>query len=399
MTLHPTSIFGSAPWPMEFGNPFNTRVSPTRFNFKGEALWSIPIEEANLNRIVVAEDGCIFVTAGRIMMAIEPNGQKRWQHDAEMGIGSTVVLADGTLLHYEGRKLVSREQSTGKQLWMTKDGNFGRRPAIMPNGTIILIQQNWDHNNWSANTTYLCGLGPDKSITWKVPLTNQTRWKGFLVVGDMVIVDDASYFVAVNSQGQVLWLVNRQGFVAPDAVPPSQREQEYEEILTNPIYLSGTQFIAQCKWYGGRGIFVFDYEAKTVRMELGNIPTADVALSLAPTPRILGHRNGDHLNAHDLNGNHLFEVAFNVTIRSVMCDADGKFIVVKGYGLDEWEKYSIFSDTGRGMRQRNGVAAFDANGNKLAEWIAPSTIYKNVAAVGKNGEVYCASEGQLWAIG
>lgn len=77
-------------------------------------------------------------------------------------------------------------------------------------------------------------------------------------------------------------------------------------------------------------------------MELGNIPTADVALSLAPTPRILGHRNGDHLNAHDLNGNHLFEVAFNVTIRSVMCDADGKFIVVKGYGLDEW-KNTAFS--------------------------------------------------------
>jgi len=57
MDDHHRHIFGTASWPTEHGNPFNSNVAPVRATAQGQVLWSAPLPTRDGGGIVVAADG------------------------------------------------------------------------------------------------------------------------------------------------------------------------------------------------------------------------------------------------------------------------------------------------------------------------------------------------------
>jgi hypothetical protein len=141
-----TSLFNpysSSSWPMRLGGPGNTNVAPVVIRTRGETPWSAPLPGLEkISSIVVAEDGCVFVSSEDMLIAVEPDGAIRWNSTSGQPFGEPMALADGSLVLSErsehgARKLVARDQKTGEELWSIDGGGWPPLRPVAVRGAVL----------------------------------------------------------------------------------------------------------------------------------------------------------------------------------------------------------------------------------------------------------------------
>lgn len=383
---------GSLPWPVGWGGFDNTCMASAIIRPAGKTLWSLPI---SASVIVVAEDGCLFVAAEGALTAIEPDGWVRWRHDTPDATG-LMVLPGGLLIHTEQscHRLVAREQSTGKELWALQFDYWSPfSPAATPDGAILK-----ERYFQAGGAPELCCIQPDGVLSWSYRLS-RVMYTQILALKDIIITNDGSYLAGLTHQGELRWIANRHGFIPGDAAAKVERVIEHENFTASPKHLAGSRILAGCRWYDGSRLLVLDIGAQTVTIMDGQanepaIPFRDpIAVTRNPALRFAGSFFAD-LRVFDLSGKLVFNRTAPSEIRNIITDPAGSFVALFSVDRDYWEKYRVPYE----LDDACGLLAIDAAGNELFKWFAPGPMV-SALAVGKSGELYCVSEGQLWAVG
>jgi hypothetical protein len=387
MKLTDGTAFGSSPWPKALGGPRNANATLVNFRGTGKTLWSAPIRCVPM---AVGEDGCLFAMGGNTLYAVEPGGTVRWHRTANERFGEPAALADGSLLVVEDGRLVARDQRTGDERWSHDYGYYWRHlaPEVTLDGSIVLIRG--VSNSWED--LELCLLGPGPEVLWTFPLS----WGPHRVsiLEGVIAVTDKSYLLGLDYEGRLLWIANRHGFVAGSDATGVERSIEYEEFTTPPMRLESSKIAAGYKWYSGQDVLIFDTASRSV--SLSGYPRnlrSPVTLILSSPPRLAGNLL-QNLYSGEITGQMVFEKKLQWGILNIVSDACGNIVASTSVDRDYWEKYlEPYS-----LHDRCGLTGLDPAGNELFRWVAPGPM-SEALAVGKEGEIYCASEGRLWAVG
>jgi outer membrane protein assembly factor BamB len=387
--------FGTSPWPMVSGNAGNTGVASVVVRPGGKTLWSAPLAAEWGYRMVVGEDGGLFVASPGWLLALGSDGGFRWRRPrtGSGGFGTPMALASGSIVLTEdaGRNLLSLDQVTGEERWRLPDGSWSPAgPTATDECNIILRRE-----PLIGTGAELCCLDPGGALRWSYRLS-----KGggrALVMNDCIVVADGSYLTALDVQGNFLWLANRHGFVFGDGAKEVQRIVDNERFWTAPMRLDESRIIGGYTHFDGHEFLVLDPSRGTV---MACEPTGRPFPSHGPivvTPGPAQHFagvSGNALRVFDVSGALLFERAAPWEILNIVSDPVGSLVVVEGVQADYWVKYKDAYN----LHDACGLVGFDATGNQLFRWIAPGPM-ANAIAVGREGELYCISEGRLWAVG
>jgi hypothetical protein len=382
--------FGSSSWPILLGNAGNTGVASVAASLGGETAWSAPLgseKEEWGYRIVVAEDGSLFVVWPSWLLALDPNGEIRWRRPrtGEGGLGTPMALADGSIILSEdgGRILLSRDQATGAERWSIP-GEWGRATATEA-GEIIVPRKRTPENG-----AELCCLDAGGGLRWSHPLA------GFgspaLVTKDRIVAANDCNLTGLDFDGNACWGANPRGFVAGD--PRKLRPAvKHERFWTPPTRLDEARIIIGYEHDDGREFLIVDPAAKKVTaFDYFAHPSPTLVITPGPEPHLVGCV-GTALRVFDTAGALLFERGLPWEIINIAADSVGNLIVAVSVEPSYWAKYK----DAYSLHDACGLVGFDAKGDQLFRWTAPGPMDRALA-IGRAGEIYCISEGRLWAV-
>lgn len=382
---------------MGLGNAGNNNLARVVIQAKGETWWSVPIPgQERVSSIIVAEDGCVFVSSPDALTAVEQDGSVRWDRKLGQPFGDPIALADGSILltEEEGgqRRLVARAQATGEELWsMRGDGWPPVRPAVAPSGAIVLKRYIRD-----ARALDLQCVNPGGEVLWSYRLAS-LNYREVLALENLVVFSDGAYLTGLDGQGNLLWRANRHGFLRGAEAAAVGSALEHNSITTAPMLLDNSQIAAGCTWHDGHGMLIFNPSAGTVtswpNVSARAMPfDPPVAVLPSPGPRLAG-ASLRTLLVFDVAGRIMLQAELPWEIRNIIGDPAGNLVVSTSVDSDYWEKYRDPYD----LHLACSIAGFAPAGNQLFRWVAPGPM-SGPLAVGKSGELYCVSEGKLWAI-
>ncbi|HEY3231657.1 MAG TPA: PQQ-binding-like beta-propeller repeat protein, partial [Roseiflexaceae bacterium] len=213
MDDHHRHIFGTASWPTEHGNPFNSNVAPVRATAQGQVLWSAPLPTRDGGGVVVAADGRCIVSSGRYLTAIRPGAQVDWTIETELAwVYNPIILPDGRFVRTEEDAIIIRDQSTGAVLASLPVPSHGL--ALTPDGDLVFTESQ------EGGNCRLQKLTLEGEVRWSQP---QGSWSFDppLVLEQMIVVGDGSYLRAYDLDGMLLWIANQDGF---QHAAPSNRD-------------------------------------------------------------------------------------------------------------------------------------------------------------------------------
>jgi hypothetical protein len=387
--------FGISPWPVPCGNAGNTGVASVAVSVGGRTLWSVPLEVQWGYRMVVGEDGGLFVASPGWLLALGATGEFRWRRPRAGGggFGTPMALADGSLVLTEdgGRNLLSLDQATGQERWRLPDGSWSPAGATATDdGDIILRRELPD-----GEEAELCCLRPGGALRWSYRLSDIGGRA--LIMKDRIVVADGSCLTALDTEGNFLWLANRHEFFFGDCARDVQRIIDDEHFWTAPMRLGEARIIAGYTHFSGHEFLILDPSRGTVTAceptERAFPAHGPVVAIAEPVPRFAG-AFGAALLVFDVSGALLFERKVPWEIVNIVSDAAGNLIAAEGVRPDYWRKYKDWHN----VRDACGLVGFDSAGDQLFRWTAPGPMAAPIA-VGKAGEIYCISEGRLWAVG
>ncbi|MBV9559491.1 MAG: PQQ-binding-like beta-propeller repeat protein [Bradyrhizobium sp.] len=383
--------FGSSSWPILLGNAGNTGVASVAASLGGATSWSVSLDAENERggyRIVVGEDGSLFVVWPSSLLALDPTGEIRWRRPrtGEGGLGTPMALADGSIILTEdgGRKLLSRDQATGNERWSIP----GRWAFVTAFAVDAILAQ---REPSSGNDAELHCLGASGQLRWSYPLLGSFQGRT-LVTSDRIVVANDGYLTALDFDGNFCWRANPRGFVAgdPRKLPPAA---DHERFWTEPMRLDERRIIIGYSHYDGHEFLIVDPVAKEVTTpDYFAHPSPPVIVTPGPEPRLVGHLSM-RLRAFDTVGTLLFERRAPWEILNIVADSAGNLIVAEGVEPSYWSKYK----DAYSLHDACGLVGFDAKGDLLFRWTAPGPM-DAALAIGRLGEIYCISEGRLWAV-
>ena len=101
----------------------------------------------------------------------------------------------------------------------------------------------------------------------------------------------------------------------------------------------------------------------------------------------------------NLEGQMQWEVQTPKDPKIILSDPFGNVVLCHSAEFEIWDKYhDNFRELYTYLEDWCFVKAVSFDGEEIFKWKAPAPL-SGVLAIGKKGEVYCVSDGQLWAIG
>jgi hypothetical protein len=407
MDDHHRHIFGTASWPTQYGNPFNSNVAPVSATAQGQVLWSAPLPTRDGGGIVVAADGRCIVESRRYLTAIRPGAQVDWTIEMEpTWWGYTpILLADGRFVRAEPDFIAVRDQATGALL-ASLPVSYARGLTLTPDGALVFTKSQKGGNRRLHKITL------EGEVHWSQPLASWSFGPP-LVLEHMIIVGDGSYLRAYDFDGMLLWIANQDGFQHAD---PTNREQlatalqsERDQVEAPVIWLGNNLLLAQLQWYTDWAFYLFDLGTYTVRpldapfavrrprpLTPLTLPNHEPRLvTKGPSKKVAYNWQGTVV-ALDLNGRVVWqhEIKRDIQPGRLIADAAGKIFFGCSPSFERWEKYH----GGYGLSDVCFVRCLSPEGQELWTWFAPGPL-SHTSAIGAAGELYEAAEGRLWAIG
>jgi outer membrane protein assembly factor BamB len=366
--------FGSASWPMVTGNAGNTGAASVAASLGGKTLWSVPLPSGSGCRMVVGEDGGLFVASSGSLLALDPNGEVRWlrPRTGEGGFGTPMALADGSIVLTEdhGRKLLSLDQVTGVERWCLMGWWSTAGATATGDGGLVVRRALSDEA-----PVELCCLDPSGALRWCYrpgKIANKS-----LVTKDLIVIVDGASLTGVDTGGHFLWLANRHGFVFGDRAKDIARTAEDVLFFTAPMRLDESRIIIGCSYYEGDNFLILD-PSRAAAVTCEAFPSdGPIVVTPGRVPHLAGAA-GTALLVFDTSGTLLFERGVPWEILNIVSDRAGNLIVAEGVEPDYWRKYKDWYK----LHDACGVVGFDAAGNQLFRWTAPGPM-ASAMAVGR----------------
>ncbi|NNE47169.1 MAG: PQQ-binding-like beta-propeller repeat protein [Rhodothermales bacterium] len=319
----------------------STAVSPgTGASILWESCFATSDPFMTRTRPVVGPDGTVYIGFSGQVIAISDSGQELWRN--RPGAEQMAVRSDGVVLLSVSSALRAFSPR-GNHLWTFYGegiSNTNGPPVIAPDGTIYYVSVSFT----TANATTLHALDHDGNELWRtlIGTTGTTMDVGLTSAGDIVVGASLGIWL-VDKQGNLLW--NRPFNTQEPAIGPG-----------DVIYVSHLDGLDALDPATGATIW-------------NNPNSGRTAVSVAPDGAIVANSN-----------------IFN---------PDG---TLRSSGLRSNAGAAISSDGVILINDLATVFAYDLNG--ALQWqLSASKISSNPPIVGRDGRIYIAGNGCLYAIG
>jgi hypothetical protein len=400
MDDHHRHIFGTASWPTQYGNPFNSNVAPVSATAQGQVLWSAPLPTRDGGGIVVAADGRCIVSSDRYLTAIRPGAQVDWMIETELAwVLTPIILPDGRFVRAEPDFIAVRDQATGA-VFASLPVSYAHGLALTPDGALVFTKSQKGGNRRLHKITL------EGEVHWSQPLASWSFGPP-LVLEHMIIVGDGSYLRAYDFDGMLLWIANQDGFRHADPTNcdhlATALQSDQDQVEAPVIWLGNNLLLAQLQWYTGRACYLFDLGTYTVRpLDAPFAVRRPLTLLTLPNhePRLVTQGRSEKaapfswqwtMVALDLTGQVVWRHTLGVPPGIPIADAAGKLFLGCSPSFQRWLKYEIRPD-------ESFVRCLSPEGQELWTWFAPGPP-SHTLAIGAAGELYVAAEGRLFAIG
>ena len=402
MSENYTSLLCNTSWSTECGNVFNNNMSSAIATARGQVLWSVSLPTRYGKQIVVSENGSCFVMTQNQLIAVEPNGHISWTQSSKYWIVSPILLANeqliiaGNIDSENSCLLMIKDQSTGKTLW-SLSVNTLTALALTPHRQFLLSKYQPDRSSC------LQAVNLEGELLWSTSLPQSLIYPP-LVLEDLIIIESPSYLQAYSYDGLLLWIANQDGFEIANSTNREQLAMKVnhprDRIKTPIIWLGKDRVLAAMWWYDGFGLYIFDIRQHQVW--LWPNPKPDGLRSSRPLAVLSFPDQEPYLAAIggerktmlvDLEGNKLWEHQTYANPLNIIADAAGNVFITHSPSTEKWDKYKQFY----ALEDKCFVKGFNFQGQEIFSWRAPGPLSSSLA-IGKAGELYCISEGYLWAI-
>lgn len=180
----------------------------------GSILWQSVGLGYSVNQagMAVGSDGTIYVPLIGKLVALNPNGTVKWEHDmATPGIPS--IGTDGSIYAFGVNGGLHALTSSGAPKWSIENGVSGAHGvAIDADGTIYV--DGWD--GWFEGHGNFQAINPDASLKWALEIPS---WGGSPAIGS-----DGTIYVTGGLRPGVLTAVHGSSPLAPSPWPRSRHD-------------------------------------------------------------------------------------------------------------------------------------------------------------------------------
>ncbi len=198
------SRVGIAPTIAEDGSIYILANLLYHFNTDGTLDWSTDLPNLTWSDegIALGQSGTIYITAGGILMAFDPQGTELWRITLDdKSLSVPAIAADGTIYIKSWNDKLHAVTTDGNLLWTyamsTRSTFVSASPAIAGDGTIYI----------GDNDQFLHAVNPDGTKKWSQSLSGEAR-------SPVAIADDGTVYVsayrlhAFDADGTPKWNIS-----------------------------------------------------------------------------------------------------------------------------------------------------------------------------------------------
>jgi outer membrane protein assembly factor BamB len=163
----------------------------------GDVLWEFESERGISFYPSVGVDNTIHIISGeRKILAINPDGTKKWEFETISGIMSLPVLDATNVLYAGAYRKIYAINPDGAKKWETEiEGNIISSLAIDINGTIYV----------TSFGTKIYAINPDGSQKWKLEVEEQSASSPVIGANGIIYINSFNKIYAINPDGSIEW--------------------------------------------------------------------------------------------------------------------------------------------------------------------------------------------------
>lgn len=341
-------------------------------------LWRAPLPGRVATSIASTPES-IVVTTPRGVLGFDHQGRQRFSLQVPAPAGLAVMTPAG-VAHLEARRIVLRDETTGREIWHRDAGGFAL-PAATPGGLSWL--------ETSPERARLVSVAVDGTVRWAAALTEPAPIAP-VPVGDLV---------AVIARGRLRAFAGISGAEALDLELPSDGGPPEDA----PVSFLGAVSDQRVLAVRGRLLIVTDLSTGRVEAALASAgvrsPCALLGSSAAARFFMTGPRADASLGSSALigvvlhtSGEEQARVQLPDVPRSLL---GGRFGLVLSFGpeidrLDEYGTVAAFENATR-------LVHLDSSGHKQGQWFLPGAPTRHLHLTGQ-GQLLVPLDGELLAL-
>ncbi len=204
-------LSSNASWP-SFGKDYgNTRKTDLGAPTNGSVRWQYTYGGRTFSSPIVGPDGTIYYGSPGGVVAVWPNGTRRWlnwTNQYSTAWSAPALSADGKLYiiaNPQDAILLALDASNGALLWSLYLGgtNVRSSPAIGPDGRIYVT--NGEVSPISQTGGYLYCINPDGTVAWRRYLDTEANSIPAFGPDGTIYVGSARHLNAIHPDGTILW--------------------------------------------------------------------------------------------------------------------------------------------------------------------------------------------------
>lgn len=226
-------------WPMAGGDAAHSNVAQAPYPRNPSILWTLPLNAERTTAPVVWQDGTVYIAAGTKLVAVSPEGKRRWAWEARTPIYALALGRQGTVYALDEENLTALNPD-GTMYWV----------APAPVGAPLGLKVGQGGIVYAVGREYLYSVSGTGQLNW--------RFKGENITAGVAEGPNQQLYVTV---GEELYALDHYGdtvWHVPTSVPNRERS-----ITVGPegnVYLKG------------RVLSFLDQKGKLLREELSHDP-------------------------------------------------------------------------------------------------------------------------------
>lgn len=183
-----------APWPMMQGDALGRFATKATFPDEPALLWSYPLDGRGVAFPVIGADGTLYVHTDTSVLAIDPDGNRRWSWRSNHGPGWLALSRQGEVYALGERRLVALD-GEGRTKWRYDLQGEASAPPLVGQGGVIYVKTD----------RQLEAISSDGAVKWVFTYDHQpTIWPVETRDG-MVILATMDRLYALKPDGSEAW--------------------------------------------------------------------------------------------------------------------------------------------------------------------------------------------------
>lgn len=228
-----------AHWPMAGGDAAHANLARSPYPREPQILWTLPLDSDRATAPVVWQDGTVYIASGTKLLAVSPEGKRRWAWEAKTPIFALALSRQGTVYALDDENVTALGPD-GSMQWV----------AQAPVGPPLGLKVGQGGIIYAVGRQYLYAISGTGQLNW--------RFKGENITAGVAEGPNQHLYVTV---GEELYALNHYGdTVWHLPVSPPLRERSIVVGTAGTVYLKG------------RVLSFLDSKGSLQREELGHDP-------------------------------------------------------------------------------------------------------------------------------